>query len=153
MTASGVWLLGLGVYFIALRPALLPEDPVHGGDAFPVDPPRGSPRSCAGSRPAPSGADHAFRWKPKLRIPDIYENSDNQRALASLLHACECCDTAEAVVEAIGQRGECSGTLEEAASIHDRVLTKGWWIRWATAARQGRFRRVLERLPAATAIA
>lgn len=26
------------------------------------------------------GADHAFLWKPKLRIPDIYENPVNQRA-------------------------------------------------------------------------
>ncbi len=27
------------------------------------------------------GADHAFLWKPKLRIPDIYENPEHQRAL------------------------------------------------------------------------
>ncbi len=27
LTAAGVWLVVLGVYFIALRPALLPEDP------------------------------------------------------------------------------------------------------------------------------
>jgi ABC-type Na+ efflux pump permease subunit len=27
LTGCGVWLVGLGVYFIALRPALLPEDP------------------------------------------------------------------------------------------------------------------------------
>lgn len=27
LTACGVWLVGLGIYFIALRPALLPEDP------------------------------------------------------------------------------------------------------------------------------
>lgn len=47
------------------------------------------------------GADHAFLWKPKLRIPDIYENASNQRAFAQLLHACNGCDTAEAVVEAI----------------------------------------------------
>ncbi|WP_277613997.1 hypothetical protein [Neobacillus muris] len=26
------------------------------------------------------GAAHAFYWKPKLRIPDIYENSQNQKA-------------------------------------------------------------------------
>lgn len=25
------------------------------------------------------GADHAFLWKPKLRIPDIYEDPENQR--------------------------------------------------------------------------
>lgn len=47
------------------------------------------------------GADHAFLWKPKLRIPDIYENPDNQRAFGQLLHACSCCDTAEQVISAI----------------------------------------------------
>lgn len=57
--------------------------------------------SVAEQRQIFKGADHAFLWKPKLRIPDIYENSDNQRAFATLLHACDCCDTAEAVVEAI----------------------------------------------------
>lgn len=57
--------------------------------------------SVAEQRQIFKGADHAFLWKPKLRIPDIYENADNQRAFARLLHACECCDTAEAVVEAI----------------------------------------------------
>jgi len=41
--------------------------------------------------------------KPKLRIPDIYENEDNQRAFGRLLHACDCCDTAEAVIDAIRQ--------------------------------------------------
>ena len=57
--------------------------------------------SVAEQRQIFKGADHAFLWKPKLRIPDIYENTDNQRAFARLLHACECCDTAEAVIEAI----------------------------------------------------
>ncbi len=31
------------------------------------------------------GAAHAFYWKPKLRIPDIYENADNQRAFGEFL--------------------------------------------------------------------
>lgn len=57
--------------------------------------------SIAEQRQIFKGADHAFLWKPKLRIPDIYENPDNQRAFARLLQACECCDTAEAVIEAI----------------------------------------------------
>ena len=57
--------------------------------------------SIAEQRQIFKGADHAFLWKPKLRIPDIYENADNQRAVARLLHACECCDTADAVIEAI----------------------------------------------------
>jgi type II restriction enzyme len=34
------------------------------------------------------GAAHAFYWKPKLRIPDIYENSTNKRAFGRFLRAC-----------------------------------------------------------------
>jgi type II restriction enzyme len=37
-------------------------------------------------------------WKPKLRIPDIYESPTNQRAFGRLLHNCVCCDTAEDVI-------------------------------------------------------
>lgn len=47
------------------------------------------------------GADHAFLWKPKLRIPDIYENEENQRAFAKFLHACDCCDLEADVIRAI----------------------------------------------------
>jgi len=57
--------------------------------------------SVAEQRQIFRGAGHAFLWKPKLRIPDIYENPTNQRAFARLLHTCDCCDTAEAIVEAI----------------------------------------------------
>jgi type II restriction enzyme len=57
--------------------------------------------SVAEQRQIFKGADHAFLWKPKLRIPDIYENDANQRAFGRLLHACDCCDTAEQVLEAI----------------------------------------------------
>ena len=41
--------------------------------------------SIAEQRQIFKGADHAFLWKPKLRIPDIYENMDNQRAFARFL--------------------------------------------------------------------
>ena len=34
------------------------------------------------------GAAHPFYWKPKLRIPDIYENEANQRMFGSFLSAC-----------------------------------------------------------------
>src|SRR3970040_716624 len=34
------------------------------------------------------GADHPFYWKPKLRIPDIYENEPNKRRFAAFLDAC-----------------------------------------------------------------
>ena len=34
------------------------------------------------------GAAHPFYWKPKLRIPDIYENEANKRAFGLFLNAC-----------------------------------------------------------------
>ena len=34
------------------------------------------------------GAAHPFYWKPKLRIPDIYENETNKRAFGNFLNAC-----------------------------------------------------------------
>ena len=34
------------------------------------------------------GASHAFYWKPKLRIPDIYENEENKRAFGQFLDNC-----------------------------------------------------------------
>ena len=49
-------------------------------------------RSIAEQRQIFKGADHAFLWKPKLRIPDIYENRENQLAFAEFLDACACCD-------------------------------------------------------------
>lgn len=57
--------------------------------------------SVAEQRQIFKGADHAFLWKPKLRIPDIYENVSNQNAFADLLHTCDHCDCAEDVVAAI----------------------------------------------------
>lgn len=53
------------------------------------------------------GADHAFLWKPKLRIPDIYESVDNQRAFGRFLHACSCCDDEAGVVNAIRRLNDC----------------------------------------------
>ena len=57
--------------------------------------------SIAEQRQIFKGADHAFLWKPKLRIPDIYENPGNQRAFGRLLHHCSCCDTAEELIAGI----------------------------------------------------
>ncbi len=34
------------------------------------------------------GAAHPFFWKPKLRIPDIYENQANQRTFGAFLEGC-----------------------------------------------------------------
>lgn len=57
--------------------------------------------SIAEQRQIFKGADHAFLWKPKLRIPDIYEDRDNQLAFGHLLHTCHCCDTQEQIMAAI----------------------------------------------------
>ena len=54
--------------------------------------------SIAEQRQIFKGADHAFLWKPKLRIPDIYENPANQKAFGRLLDNCSCCDNAEEVL-------------------------------------------------------
>jgi type II restriction enzyme len=35
-----------------------------------------------------AGAAHPFYWKPKLRIPDIYENEANKRRFGAFLEAC-----------------------------------------------------------------
>lgn len=43
------------------------------------------------------GAAHPFYWKPKLRIPDIYENEPNKRAFGQFLFACLDTDAVEAL--------------------------------------------------------
>ena len=58
-------------------------------------------RSIAEQRQLFKGADHAFLWKPKLRIPDIYEHADNQRAFGTFLDVCLCNDTEHTLLEAI----------------------------------------------------
>ena len=53
------------------------------------------------------GADHAFLWKPKLRIPDIYESSDNQLAFGRFLDGCCGCDDEASLVRAIHALDAC----------------------------------------------
>jgi len=57
--------------------------------------------SIAEQRQIFKGADHAFLWKPKLRIPDIYENREHQLAFARFLDTCACCTAGDAVLDAI----------------------------------------------------
>ena len=57
--------------------------------------------SIAEQRPMFKGADHAWLWKPKLRIPDIYESRPNQLAFAVFLNTCACCSTEAQVLDAI----------------------------------------------------
>ena len=59
--------------------------------------------SIAEQRQIFKGADHAFLWKPKLRIPDIYESPENQRAFGRFLHGCACCDGDTQILAAIRQ--------------------------------------------------
>lgn len=47
------------------------------------------------------GAAHPFYWKPKLRIPDIYENESNKRAFGSFLEACLSAGSADKLVKEI----------------------------------------------------
>lgn len=57
--------------------------------------------SIAEQRQIFKGADHAFLWKPKLRIPDIYESPENQRAFGHFLNTCLCCNNDQALIDAI----------------------------------------------------
>jgi type II restriction enzyme len=57
--------------------------------------------SIAEQRQIFKGADHAFLWKPKLRIPDIYEDRANQLAFSSFLHQCSCCTGEAQILQAI----------------------------------------------------
>ena len=63
-------------------------------------------KSIAEQRQIFKGADHAFLWKPKLRIPDIYESRENQLAFAQFLDACTCCSTDKQVLAAIRRLDE-----------------------------------------------
>ncbi|CCH03609.1 hypothetical protein FAES_pFAES01119 (plasmid) [Fibrella aestuarina BUZ 2] len=47
------------------------------------------------------GASHPFYWKPKLRIPDIYENQDHKRYFGQFLECCLKATKPETVVAEI----------------------------------------------------
>ncbi|NJD01130.1 MAG: hypothetical protein FIA99_00680 [Ruminiclostridium sp.] len=47
------------------------------------------------------GAAHPFYWKPKLRIPDIYENEENKRIFGQFLEACLSANNADKLVKEI----------------------------------------------------
>lgn len=63
-------------------------------------------KSIAEQRQIFKGADHAFLWKPKLRIPDIYESRENQLAFAEFLDTCSCCTGEKQVLAAIRRLDE-----------------------------------------------
>lgn len=47
------------------------------------------------------GAAHPFYWKPKLRIPDIYEDEENKAAFGHFLENCLSCITADKLIREI----------------------------------------------------
>ncbi|MBI2793275.1 MAG: hypothetical protein HYX66_01325 [Ignavibacteria bacterium] len=47
------------------------------------------------------GAAHPFYWKPKLRIPDIYENEANKQAFGQFLESCQNAKTEDQVIKEI----------------------------------------------------
>jgi type II restriction enzyme len=49
------------------------------------------------------GAAHPFYWKPKLRIPDIYENEANKRKFGAFLEACLAATREEQVLAEISR--------------------------------------------------
>ena len=49
------------------------------------------------------GAAHPFYWKPKMRIPDIYENQANKKAFAQFLENCLNCSKEEQILREISK--------------------------------------------------
>ena len=47
------------------------------------------------------GAAHPFYWKPKLRIPDIYENENNKQAFGQFLENCLNAKTEDQLIKEI----------------------------------------------------
>ncbi len=54
------------------------------------------------------GAAHPFYWKPKLRIPDIYENENNKRIFGQFLEACLSANSADKLIREIIKLDSCS---------------------------------------------
>lgn len=53
------------------------------------------------------GAAHPFYWKPKLRIPDIYENEDNKRTFGAFLEVCLSAGSADRLIKEIISLDNC----------------------------------------------
>src|SRR5512138_2556662 len=47
------------------------------------------------------GAAHPFYWKPKLRIPDIYENEEHKATFGRFLESCLSCSSADRIIREI----------------------------------------------------
>lgn len=53
------------------------------------------------------GASHPFYWKPKLRIPDIYENEINKKAFGQFLENCLNAKTEDQLIKEIIKLDSC----------------------------------------------
>lgn len=54
------------------------------------------------------GAAHPFYWKPKLRIPDIYENDANKVIFGQFLESCLKANREEQIIKEIIKLSECN---------------------------------------------
>jgi len=52
-----------------------------------------------------TGAAHPFYWKPKLLIPDIYENQTNKQKFGAFLQACLSATREEQVLNEMSRLG------------------------------------------------
>lgn len=66
-----------------------------------------------------AGAAHAFYWKPKMRIPDIYENPENKRKFGEFLESCYSATREEQVLDQMSRlaAAEIKGLGPAAANI------------------------------------
>lgn len=85
---------------------------------------KGSPLECVlaamtEQKQVFEGAAHPFYWKPKLRIPDIYENEANKRLFAIFLETCLKTSQETSLLEAFYQieRAQIKGLGPALASI------------------------------------
>lgn len=54
------------------------------------------------------GAAHPFYWKPKLRIPDIYENDRNKSIFGQCLESCLNANKEKQIIREIIQLSHCN---------------------------------------------
>ena len=54
------------------------------------------------------GAAHPFYWKPKLRIPDIYENNTNKIIFGQFLESCLETGKEEQIIKEINKLAGCN---------------------------------------------
>lgn len=74
------------------------------------------------------GADHPFLWKPKLRIPDIYENRDNQLVFGRMLETCRCCTSEAQVLAAVRTLRNGTGPAQPGTATFSGTIPLGGMV-------------------------